>query len=290
MEFEENLAFNFEPPPQPAAAKPAVPQLPQPPQSQQQMPQMMHPGFTPPFAQGQMQGQSYSYGGAAAVGTEYDRERERDHDRQQDRDRSRQWNRPGEQHQEICRFFLKGTCVKGAACNYRHVLPPGMPLPPQRMPPGMMPPGMMSPMPGALPMPGGPAMQLGAGAGVPQAMMRPGHRREKAVVCKHWLRGLCKKGDMCEFLHEYARDKMPECYFFSKYGECSNPECPYLHIKPEEKMKECPWYARGFCKHGPRCRHRHIKKPPCEHYLLGFCPDGPNCKFGQYVRHPHATR
>lgn len=22
----------------------------------------------------------------------------------------------------------------------------------------------------------------------------------KAVVCKHWLRGLCKKGDLCEFL------------------------------------------------------------------------------------------
>ena len=23
------------------------------------------------------------------------------------------------------------------------------------------------------------------------------------LVCKHWLRGLCKKGDQCEFLHEY---------------------------------------------------------------------------------------
>lgn len=23
---------------------------------------------------------------------------------------------------------------------------------------------------------------------------------EKTVVCKHWLRGLCKKGDKCEFL------------------------------------------------------------------------------------------
>ena len=22
-------------------------------------------------------------------------------------------------------------------------------------------------------------------------------------VCKHWLKGLCKKGDQCEFLHEY---------------------------------------------------------------------------------------
>ena len=43
---------------------------------------------------------------------------------------------------------------------------------------------------------------------------------EKSVVCKHWLRGLCKKGDGCEFLHEYDMTKMPECYFYSKFGEC----------------------------------------------------------------------
>ena len=48
----------------------------------------------------------------------------------------------------------------------------------------------------------------------------------KAVVCKHWLRGLCKKGDNCEFLHEYNLRKMPECWFYSKYGECNNgTEC-----------------------------------------------------------------
>jgi hypothetical protein len=46
------------------------------------------------------------------------------------------------------------------------------------------------------------------------------------VVCKHWLRGLCKKGDNCEFLHEYNLRKMPECWFYSKYGECNNgAEC-----------------------------------------------------------------
>lgn len=44
---------------------------------------------------------------------------------------------------------------------------------------------------------------------------------EKTVVCKHWLRGLCKKGDQCEFLHEYDMTKMPECYFYSKFGELS---------------------------------------------------------------------
>jgi cleavage and polyadenylation specificity factor subunit 4 len=65
---------------------------------------------------------------------------------------------------EICKFFMKGACMKGANCPWKH------------------------------------------------------SKNEKAVVCKHWLRGLCKKGDICEFLHEYDLSKMPECYFFSKFG------------------------------------------------------------------------
>jgi cleavage and polyadenylation specificity factor subunit 4 len=107
------------------------------------------------------------------------------------------------------------------------------------------------------------------------------NRTEKSVVCKHWLRGLCKKGDTCEFLHQYDLSKMPECYFYSKFGECSNPECMYLHINPDDKIRECPWYVRGFCRSGPKCRFKHVKKTTvCENYLIGFCPLGPNCKFG----------
>uniref|UniRef100_A0A3B1J1R8 Cleavage and polyadenylation specificity factor subunit 4 n=1 Tax=Astyanax mexicanus TaxID=7994 RepID=A0A3B1J1R8_ASTMX len=70
---------------------------------------------------------------------------------------------------------------------------------------------------------------------------------EKTVVCKHWLRGLCKKGDQCEFLHEYDMTKMPECYFYSKFG--------------------------------PDCRHRHTRRVICVNYLVGFCPEGKGCKF-----------
>ncbi|XP_059011334.1 cleavage and polyadenylation specificity factor subunit 4 isoform X4 [Mustela nigripes] len=88
---------------------------------------------------------------------------------------------------------------------------------------------------------------------------------EKTVVCKHWLRGLCKKGDQCEFLHEYDMTKMPECYFYSKFGECSNKECPFLHIDPESKIKDCPWYDRGFCKHALdlNCRWEPPSSPHC---------------------------
>jgi len=103
--------------------------------------------------------------------------------------------------------------------------------------------------------------------------------KDKQVVCKHWLRGLCKKGDQCEFLHEYDLSRMPECFFFSKYLACSNKECPFRHIDPETKVKDCPWYDRGFCRHGPYCKNRHRRRVFCPFYLLGFCADGRSCKF-----------
>ncbi|KAI3381361.1 hypothetical protein SNEBB_008019, partial [Seison nebaliae] len=78
------------------------------------------------------------------------------------------------------------------------------------------------------------------------------HLKDKGetVVCKHWLRGLCKYGDNCVFLHDYDMSKMPDCYFYSKFGECnSGVECSFLHIDPESRIKECAWYNRGFCRH-----------------------------------------
>ncbi|TMW65745.1 hypothetical protein Poli38472_008387 [Pythium oligandrum] len=75
------------------------------------------------------------------------------------------------------------------------------------------------------------------------------------VVCRHWLRGLCMKGDNCEFLHQYDMSKMPEC----RWGmECQVPECPFRHV-PDEERVECAFYKQGFCSHGPNCRYRHIK-------------------------------
>ena len=80
---------------------------------------------------------------------------------------------------------------------------------------------------------------------------------EKTVVCKHWLRGLCKKGDQCEFLHEYDMTKMPECYFYSKFGEAwgrppirlprggggvgSPPEAPQAQESGCEPLLQRPW-------------------------------------------------
>ncbi|NWS61262.1 CPSF4 factor, partial [Chunga burmeisteri] len=130
---------------------------------------------------------------------------------------------------------------------------------------------------------GGCGAQAGCDRGsVPQPgeqcpFRHPGGAR--TVVCKHWLRGLCKKGDGCDFLHEYDVTRMPECYFHSKFGECSNKDCPFLHVDATTSTMGCPWYDRGFCRHGPLCKYKHTRRAMCANYLVGFCPEGPKCKF-----------
>ena len=106
-----------------------------------------------------------------------------------------------------------------------------------------------------------------------------------SLVCKHWLRGLCKKGETCEFLHEYNLRKMPECNFFVRNGYCSNgDECLYLHIDPSSRLPPCPHYERGFCPLGGRCDKKHVRRRLCVYYLAGFCPDGRECRLGAHPR------
>jgi cleavage and polyadenylation specificity factor subunit 4 len=117
--------------------------------------------------------------------------------------------------------------------------------------------------------------------------------RHRTVVCRHWLKGLCQKGDFCEYLHQMDLDKMPIC----KWGaQCqARPNCMYRHIDEEERP-DCIFYRlvrrrvfhaclarpgslatqlispvpcillllitrfrQGFCKHGPTCRFKHVK-------------------------------
>jgi len=106
------------------------------------------------------------------------------------------------------------------------------------------------------------------------------------TVCKHWLRGLCKKGDDCDFLHEYNMARMPECYFFQKFGRCDNKDCQYQHIDPLDKIPLCPDYETGFCIKGPECDKRHRKGVMCVNYMVGFCPLGPKCT----LAHPKKPR
>lgn len=79
------------------------------------------------------------------------------------------------------------------------------------------------------------------------------------TVCRHWLRGLCMKGNSCGFLHQFEASRMPVCRFFAKYGECKEPDCPFKHS--DQDIKDCNMYKLGFCIHGPQCRFRHQKQP-----------------------------
>ncbi|NXA84820.1 CPSF4 factor, partial [Thryothorus ludovicianus] len=119
----------------------------------------------------------------------------------------------------------------------------------------------------------------GCDRGVPGVQGHPRHGGAKPAVCKHWLRGLCKRGDGCDFLHHCDATRMPECYFYSKFGECSNKDCPFLHGDATASTAGCPSYDRGFCRHGPLCKYKHTRRVMCANYLVGFCPEGPKCKF-----------
>ncbi|KAI1147085.1 hypothetical protein F4825DRAFT_455836 [Nemania diffusa] len=153
----------------------------------------------------------------------------------------------------ICKDYLAGHCPAGAHCPDRHTTSPS------------------SSSSSAATNTGG----QGGGA----------NASYNSLVCKHWLRALCKKGEGCEFLHEYNLRKMPECNFFVRNGYCSNgDECLYLHIDPLSKLPPCPHYDRGFCPLGPTCSKRHVRRRLCVCYLAGFCPDGRNCKEGAHPR------
>lgn len=62
-------------------------------------------------------------------------------------------------------------------------------------------------------------------------------RNYRQTVCRHWLKGLCMKGDSCGFLHQFDPTRMPVCRFFAKHGECREPKCPFKHTL--EDLKEC---------------------------------------------------
>ena len=97
------------------------------------------------------------------------------------------------------------------------------------------------------------------------------------MVCRYWLEGdNCKKGQSCEFIHEYIESKIPECNY-SISGICTKKNCKFKHTK-KEKI-ECVFFKNGYCKDGRDCKNEHIRRELCLNYTLGFCPEGPECKF-----------
>lgn len=106
------------------------------------------------------------------------------------------------------------------------------------------------------------------------------------TVCKYWLENRCRKGELCEFLHENIKEKLPEC----TYGiNCTRQfECPFKHTR--KVVQDCINYESGYCKDGKNCKQNHKERILCINYLLGFCPDGPKCKFYHLKSMIHPTQ
>eukprot|EP01018_Ginkgo_biloba_P033336 Gb_34616 [translate_table: standard] len=113
-------------------------------------------------------------------------------------------------------------------------------------------------------------------------------RNFRQTVCRHWLRGLCMKGEFCGYLHQYDKARMPICRFFARFGECREQDCVYKHT--HEDIKECNMYKLGFCPNGPDCRYRHQKlpgpPPPMEEIFEKIQQQNPTLNGSYSSRHP----
>ena len=109
-------------------------------------------------------------------------------------------------------------------------------------------------------------------------------RHAQLEVCRYWLRGTCANGPDCLYMHDYQERFVPECTYFTRFGECINPDCNFRHVSPLDKIPECAAYSRGFCPKGPSCTLRHLRKECCADYMAGFCPAGDACPKGHPVQ------
>ena len=108
------------------------------------------------------------------------------------------------------------------------------------------------------------AVEAAAVSAPPGMSVQKLEEKYRTIVCRHWLRGLCMKGEQCEFLHQYDVERMPVC----RWGKsCKTVDCPYRHVDDNDKPK-CVFFQQGFCVHGLSCRYRHYKRPPNERPII----------------------
>jgi len=84
------------------------------------------------------------------------------------------------------------------------------------------------------------------------------------TICAFWLKGNCRNGANCKFLHEKIPGKYPECPHGINCTRINNG-CPYKHSKILQK--ECHAYNLGYCPNGKNCKDLHVEKELCINYL-----------------------
>ncbi|KAF8819095.1 zinc finger (CCCH type) motif-containing protein [Cardiosporidium cionae] len=129
-------------------------------------------------------------------------------------------------------------------------------------------------------------------------------RGKHSIVCRHWLKGMCMKGDFCDFLHQLDYARMPICRHFVKYRYCADLKrgvCLFKHPLESTNLEEtaiavgAELSAGGdeldiYCDNfGSLAEHPKYAntvtfdgqvqtQAECIHYFLGFCKLGPKCR------------
>ena len=118
------------------------------------------------------------------------------------------------------------------------------------------------------------------------------HENRSNQECRYYNRGICTKGNRCNFIHKQDKEKkglkiQKQCIYFQK-GICKWGEnCYYLHetqkTKESHQTKEneqiCKSFLRGKCLNVNFCNKRHPNKiDRCSDFDQGFCPRGFSCQ------------
>nr|XP_045592610.1 uncharacterized protein LOC123754346 [Procambarus clarkii]XP_045592611.1 uncharacterized protein LOC123754346 [Procambarus clarkii]XP_045592612.1 uncharacterized protein LOC123754346 [Procambarus clarkii]XP_045592613.1 uncharacterized protein LOC123754346 [Procambarus clarkii]XP_045592614.1 uncharacterized protein LOC123754346 [Procambarus clarkii]XP_045592615.1 uncharacterized protein LOC123754346 [Procambarus clarkii] len=194
-----------------------------------------------------------------------DRSRPRERSRSRDRGRYSRDDRSSQrkQEKEVCRNFLHNRCDRGALCKYYH------------------------------PRSSSSSRSGPDDSGRKRSPVRaPGDDSGGRVVCRDFVRNMCKRGDDCRFYHPPSESGsktqhsswLTFCHDFQN-GLCSRSDCRFFHVSKED---EAVYRATGEI--APLVVDQAVRKalfldvaltgtrPTCKEFLKGICTMQ-NCRF-----------
>lgn len=84
------------------------------------------------------------------------------------------------------------------------------------------------------------------------------HDSGAVSICKYYLKGNCLN-DRCILSHDINQSKLPFCQFFI-FGNCTKDDCPYPHVKVNPNSAICSDFINGHCAQGLECKLLHTYK------------------------------
>ena len=133
-----------------------------------------------------------------------------------------------EESEQLCSFYLKGTCKKGDKCSFKHTRGDKSVVCKHWLR-GLCKKGL-------------------------QCEFLHEYDLEKMPECHFFAASECTNID-CEFRHVNPDDKIKDCCWYNR-GFCKyGPKCKNRHVT----KLPCENYLEGFCPLGPNCRYGHPK-------------------------------